>query len=109
MPDTKPQSETYNPALPGYVNTGLTSDAVEMTVKFVDGDHVVPGWIVAQLGGARVVDQARASLAKFSYQKFYQAHLDQVYRSNIKQAFQGFKEAHFAKLRSGNRFQAGGW
>ncbi len=52
-------------------NTGqAVSSAVE--IEFADGRHVVPEWLVAQLGGTTAVtsEASRAAARQFTYEDF---------------------------------------
>lgn len=78
---SEPQSQQ------AYISTGIPLNTGAVTLVFKDGPHLMPGFMVDQLGGADAVQNTEftQAIAGLTWQEYAEYHFKRVYRANVNQ------------------------
>ena len=80
-----------------YVNTGA-NDGKPLTLRFADGEHTVPSWVVARVG-AHELQSDPAGLASITFEDFMKALVDEMSSSHVRQIGANLVAQHLGRLR----------
>lgn len=77
--------------------------ADEVEVVFADGLKILPGWLVANLGGKELLSSpgAQAQLRQITYEAFMAHWAEQNTRATIGRTILGVRNQHLAALKKG--------
>lgn len=80
-----------------YINTGA-HDGKPLTLRFADGEHTVPGWVVARVG-AHELESDPAGLALVRFEDFMKAFVDEMSSAHLRQIGATLLAQHFGRFR----------
>lgn len=80
-----------------YINTGA-HDGKPLTLRFADGEHTVPGWLVARVG-THELQSDPAGLAAVSFKDFMQAFVGEMSSAHLRQIGDSLVAQHFGRFR----------
>ena len=70
-----------------------------VTLRFADGEHAVPGWIVSHSGGEQLLRDNAGALAQITYADFIKAFNDETVSAGLRGVQDQILRDHFRRIR----------
>jgi hypothetical protein len=85
-----------------YISTGIQLNTGSVKLEFADGERIIPGFIVDQLGGqqALTTPQFRSVARNFTWQEWAEIHFEMVAAAGVNRMVGDLVQGYMAGLRA---------